>query len=118
GEHHAVGDDLDLAGGEANKDCCALVDWRRAVDVLRAHPGAHELVADMDAMTDAAGEGDGLAALAVLEPMRSEVSEELVPIHPLGELGLEVVAGLRSDASQIRIGWSGDPRPPQVTVPG
>jgi len=67
-------------------------------------------------MTDAAGEGDGLAALAVLEPMRDDVSDELVPIHPLGELGLDVIASLRFDAAKIRIDRRIDPRPHQVAL--
>jgi hypothetical protein len=79
-------------------------------------PGAHEFVADVDAVADAAGEGHGLAALAILEPVRDDVADELVPIHALGELGLDVVAGLRLDAAQIRIDWRVDPRLHQVPL--
>jgi len=67
-------------------------------------------------VADAAGEGHGLAALAVLEPMRDDVSDELVPIHPLGELGLDVVAGLRSDAAQIGVERRVDPRLDQIAL--
>ena len=66
-------------------------------------PALTELIADMDAVADAAGEGDGLAALAVLEPVRDDVADELVRVHPLGKLGLDIVARLRSDAAQIGI---------------
>src|SRR4029077_18469228 len=70
-----------------------------------AHASLNELVADVDAVADAAGEGDDLAALAILEPVGDDVADELVPIHPLGELGLDIVAGLRPDAAQIRLDW-------------
>ena len=57
----------------------------------------------MDRVADAAGEGDGLAALAVLEPVRDDVADELVLVHPLGKLRLDVVARLCSNAAQIRV---------------
>src|SRR5262249_33640397 len=63
----------------------------------------NEFVSDVDAVADAAGEGDSLAVLAVLEPVRDDVADELVPIHALGELGLDIVAGLSPDAAQIGI---------------
>jgi len=48
--------------------------------------------------------------------MRDDVSDERVPIDPFGELGLDVVAGLRSDAAQIGIDRRVDPRPHQVAL--
>jgi hypothetical protein len=75
GQHHAIGDDLGLAGGEAAKDSCALVERCRAIEVLGAHASLHELVADVDAVADAASESDGLAVLAIFEPVRDDVAD-------------------------------------------
>ena len=94
GQHHAVGDDLDLAGGEAGERRVALMLGRAAVDVFTAHAGLDELVADVDAVSYADGEDHGLPALAVLVPMRDDVADQLWAIHPLGEFCLDVVTGL------------------------
>ena len=61
-----------------------------------AHAGLDELIADVDGVRDVDGEGDGLPALAVLVPMRDDVADQLRPIHALGELALDVVAGARA----------------------
>src|SRR5262249_29078881 len=92
GEYHAIADNLGLAGGQSAKDRRALVDWCRAIEVFGAHVGFDELVADVDTVAHAAGEGDSLAALAILEPMRDDVADELGLIHALGQLGLDIVA--------------------------
>src|SRR5215813_11624165 len=85
-------------------------------DRLGTHASLEELVADVDAMTDAAGEGDGLAALAIFVPVRDDVADELVPVHALGELGLDIVAGLRLDAVQVRVDRGVDPRLDQIAL--
>ena len=66
-------------------------------------PDLDELVADVDAVRDVDGEGDGLPALAVLVPVRDDVADQLRPIHAIGELGLDVVAVTRAHAAQIGI---------------
>ena len=62
GQHHAIADDLDLAGSEPRQRGVALVHRRRAVDVLGADAGGDEFVADVDRVTDAGGKADGLSA--------------------------------------------------------
>jgi hypothetical protein len=48
-------------------------------------------------------EGHRLPALAVLVPVGDNVADELGTIHPLGELGFDVVATLDADAEQVRL---------------
>ena len=103
GQHHAVRDDLDLAAGESGQRGIALGLGRRAVDVLAAHAGPDEFVADVDAVRDVDGEGDGLPALAVLVPVRDDVADQLGAIHAVGELGLDVVAVTGVHAAEIGI---------------
>src|SRR5262249_22017289 len=67
GEYHAIADNLGLAGGQAAEDRRALVDCCQAIEVFGAHVGFDELVADVDAVAHAAGEGDSLTALAIFE---------------------------------------------------
>jgi hypothetical protein len=114
--HHAVGDDLSLAGGEAAKDRCSFVDCCRAVEVFSAHASLNELVTDVDAVADAARERDGLAALAVFVPVGDDVADELIVVHALGELGLDVVALLGAHAAQIGIDRRVDARPDEVAL--
>jgi hypothetical protein len=63
----------------------------------------YELLGDVDAVADAAGKGQRPAALAVLEPMGDNVADQFRPVHAIGELGLDIVAGLRSHATQVRV---------------
>src|SRR3974390_3026550 len=49
------------------------------------------------------GERDRLSALAELMPVRADIADELRAVHPLGQLRLDVVAGLRADAAKIGI---------------
>ena len=93
GQHHAIGDDLDLAGRQARQRRIALGLRRGAVDVLGAHAGLDELVAEMDRVRDVDREADGLSALAVFVPVRDDVADQLRPIHALGELAFDVIAG-------------------------
>ena len=48
---------------------------------------------NVDGVRDVDGEGDGLPALAVLVPVRDDVADQLRPIHALGELALDIIAG-------------------------
>src|SRR5262249_54941194 len=52
GEHHAIGDDLGLAGRESIQDGLALANRCCSVQVLGADAGLCELVADMDRVLD------------------------------------------------------------------
>ena len=93
GEHHAVRDELDLAGCQPRERGIAFWLRCRAVDVLGAHAGFDEFIAHMDRMRDVDGEGHGLPALAELVPVRDDVADQLRAIHAVGELGLDIVAG-------------------------
>ena len=62
---------------EPRQDGVALILGRRAVEVLGAHAGPDEFVADVDRMRDVDGERDGLPALAELVPMRDDVADQL-----------------------------------------
>jgi hypothetical protein len=112
----AVADDLGVAGCEPRQDDLALVLGRGAVEVFGAHASLNELIADVDAVTDAAGKCDSAPALAVLVPVRDDVADELVAIHPLGKLRLDIVTGLRPDAAQIWIDRRIDARPDEVAL--
>ena len=78
GQHHAVGDDLDLAGRQPRQDGVALVLRRVAVDVFGAHASVTNSSRIWIEWPTPHGEGDGLAALAVLMPVRDDVADELV----------------------------------------
>ena len=56
GQHHAIRDELDLAGCQPRERCVALGLRRRAVDVLGAHAGFDEFVAEVDRVRDVDGE--------------------------------------------------------------
>ena len=116
GQHHAIGDELDLAGCQPRERRVALGLRRAAVDVLGAHAGFHELVAQMDRVRDVDREGDGLPPLAEFVPVGDDVADQLRPVHALGELGLDVVAVARADATQIGIDRRIDARPHQVAL--
>ena len=77
-------------------------------------PDADEFIAQVDRVRDVDREGDGLSALAVLVPVRDDVADQLGPIHALGELAFDVVAGDRADALQIGIDRRIDARPDQI----
>ena len=47
-QHHAIGDDLDLAARESRERCVAFGLWRSAVDVLTSHAGFDEFIPDVD----------------------------------------------------------------------
>ena len=85
-------DELDLAGCQPRQRGIAFGLRRRAVDVLGAHAGVDEFVAQVDGVRDVDGEGDGLSPLAVFVPVRDDVADQLRPIHALGELAFDIVA--------------------------
>ena len=59
-----------------------------------ADAGLDELIADVDRVRDVDGKGHGLPALAELVPVGDDVADQLRPVHAIGELALDVVAGL------------------------
>ena len=77
---------LRLAGGQPCQSCIAVGLRGRAVDVLGAHTGFDEFVADVQGVLDVDGEADGLPPLAVLVPVGDDVADQIVAIHSLGEL--------------------------------
>src|SRR5215467_39656 len=81
-----IAEHLHFAAAKARQCCFALLERRLAVDMLAGDSGAHELVADVHTVTDAAGVNYGLAVLAVLEPCGYDVGDELRLIHALREL--------------------------------
>ena len=98
-----LADDLGFPAGEPRQDGVALVLLSLAVEVLAAHAGAHELVAQMQAVRDVDRERDGLPALAELVPVGDDVADQLGNVHAVGELDLDVVAGYRAHAGQVGI---------------
>ena len=103
GEHHAVGNELDVAGCQPRERGIALGLRCRSVDVLGAHTGLDEFIPQMDRMRDVDGEGHRLPALAKLVPVRDDVADQFRPIHAVGKLGFDIVAGLDANACQIGI---------------
>ena len=87
------------------------IKGRARLEALRQQDKDHCICRRVDAVADAAGKGDRAPPLAVFEPVRGDVADELIPIHPRGELGLDVVAGLCPDAAQIGIDGRIDARP-------
>src|SRR5262249_47797796 len=69
GQHHAIGDDFGLSALEPRQYRVARIRWRRAVEMLGTHSRLHELVADMDGMSDVTGEGYSAPTLAVFVPV-------------------------------------------------
>src|SRR5262245_312266 len=67
-------------------------------------------------MSDATGEGHCPAVFAVLEPVRDDVADQLVAIHAIGELTLDVVARDGAHALQVWIDRGVDARPDQMTL--
>ena len=55
------------------------------------------------AVRDVDRERDGLPALAELVPMGNDVADQLGNVHAVGELALDVVAGLRLHPAQVGI---------------
>jgi len=82
-QHHAVRHQLQLAGPQPSEDRVPLVLRRLAVDVLGADASSDELVSDVDRVGNIYREADGLAALAVLEPVGNDVADELVGVHAI-----------------------------------
>ena len=103
GQHHAVRDNLDFAGGQPRQSGIALIHRRRAVDVFGADTGGDEIVADMDRVTDGGGKADGFAPLAEFDPVGDDVADQFRPVHAVGEFAFDVVAVPDVNAMQIRI---------------
>src|SRR5262249_12643886 len=113
GQHHAVGDDLGLAGCEPRQDRLTLSDRCDSVQVLGANTGLYELVADMDRVLDTDSEADRSPALAVLQPVLDHVPDQVVGVHATLKLTDNVVALLSSNATEIGIDRRIDSRPHQ-----
>ena len=103
GQHHAVGNELDLAGRQPRERGIAFGLGCCSVDVLGANAGLDEFIAQMDRMRDVDREGHRLAALAELVPVRDDIADQLRPIHAIGELRLDVIAGLGANTGEIGI---------------
>ena len=61
-------------------------------------------------------ERDSLPALAVLVPVRDDVTDQVGPVHPRSQLAFDVITGDRADATQIRIDRRVYPRPHQIAA--
>jgi len=69
----------------------------------------HKLVADVDAVTNAAGKRDRAPTLGVLVPVGNDVPDQLGAIHTVGKLILGIVAIADRDAFEIGIDRCIDP---------
>src|SRR5262249_40265873 len=113
GEHHAIGDDLGLAGRESIQDGLALANRCCSVQVLSADTGLDKFVADMARVLDADREADGSPALAVFQPVLDNVADQRVGVHPALKLTDDVVALLRPHAAEVGIDRGID-QPPTI----
>ena len=68
-----------------------------------AHAGFDEFIAQVDRVLHTDGKANGFAALAVFVPMGDDVANQLRPVHPLGKLALNVIAGLHLHALKVRL---------------
>ena len=93
-QHHAVDDNLDAAVRQPRQDRIALLDRRRTVQVLRPYAARSEFVPKMHRMCDTACEYDRTATLGQSMPMRDDVADKLLIVHPVGELLLDVIPAL------------------------
>jgi hypothetical protein len=59
----------------------------------------------VDGVPDAGGEAHGTPAFAIFVPMANDVADQLRSVHALGELRLDIVAGLHLDAFEVRDHW-------------
>jgi hypothetical protein len=103
GEHHRVGDDLGLAGCQTGKYRFPLFLGRGAVEVLRGDAVGEELAGDMAAVPDAGSEANSRASLGVFHPLRDDIANEGVGIHPAFELVASIVAGSRFHSAQVHV---------------
>ena len=110
----AIRNQLDLTRRKPGQDGIALRFRRAAVDMLGAHAGGDELIAQMNRVLHVDREGDSLAPLAELQPMRDDIADQFRLIHAIGELDFDIVAGLDLDAFQIWSCWCIYPGPDQV----
>ena len=76
----------------------------------------HKLVADVDAVTNAAGKRDRAPTLGVLVPVGNDVPDQLGAIHTVGKLILGIVAIADRDAFEIGIDRCIDPRLDEVSL--
>jgi hypothetical protein len=68
----------------------------------------------MQRVLDVDGEANRLPLLAELVPVADDVADEIVAVHPFGELGLDIVADAGLDALQVRFDRSEHTGPDQI----
>ena len=92
GQDHAVTDDLGLAGRQPGKDCIALAFGRAAIQMLGANAGFDEFVLHVDAVGNVDTEHQSLLTLAMFVPVGNDVADQIITVHPIGELVDDVIA--------------------------
>src|SRR3984893_13883188 len=79
-------------------------------------PGLVELVADVQRVLNIDREANRLPLLAELVPVADDVADEIVAVHPFGELGLDIIADAGFDALQVRVDRSEYACPDQIPL--
>ena len=65
-------------------------------------------------MRDVDGEANRFAAFAMLVPMRDDIADQVLAVHALGELRLDIIADAGLDATKVRVGRRIDARLDQI----
>ena len=116
GEHHAVGNEFDLAGCQSRERRVALGFGVEPSMCSARTPDLTNSSRMWTECADADRKGHGLSTFAELMPVRDDIADQLRLIHALGKLLLDVIAGLRCGRPKIGIDWRIGARTNQVAL--
>ena len=82
----------------------ALAFGRAAIQMLGTNAGFDEFVLHVDAVCNVDTEHQSLPTLAMFVPVGNDVADQIITVHPIGELVDDIIALPGLDAFQIGIG--------------